>query len=309
MISDSIAFAAWPVAHFEENSQMKFHPLTFALFLLPFGQLQFVTAGEKQVVKDVEYARADGATLKLDLHKCESQTGPLILWVHGGAWRSGSKSSMPLGEIVCDGFPVASVDYRLSMQAKFPAQIHDLKAAIRFLRARASEFGVDATRIVVAGDSAGGHLAALVGTTNRSKDHEGNVGDHLDQDSSVQGIVSFYGASNLKSILDQSTPHGLSVRVPALDLLLGGKPADHPELAQLASPVLHVDRSDPPLLLIHGDQDPQMPINQAHELHGVYKKAGVKVQFEVVHGGVHGGKMFYDPERLEMVKAFLSDIN
>lgn len=190
---------------------MKLDSLARALLLLTVIQPQFTIAAEKQIVKDLEYARVGAERLKLDLHICNPQKGPLIFWVHGGAWRSGSKSSMPLGGIVSDGFPVASVDYRLSTQAKFPAQIHDLKAAIRFLRARGREFGIDATRIVVAGDSAGGHLAALVGVTNRSREHEGNLGDHLDQNSSVQGIISFYGAANLKSILDQSTPHGLKV--------------------------------------------------------------------------------------------------
>jgi acetyl esterase/lipase len=279
------------------------------LMRLVLGAVFFFSsfASEIQVQTDVEYARIGSTSLKLDLHRCGSQNGPMVVWIHGGAWRAGSKSSMPLTEIVRAGFPVASVDYRLSTEAKFPAQIHDLKAAIRFLRAQSKELGIDARRIVVAGDSAGGHLAALLGVTNGSKDHEGAIGPHQKDDSSVQGIISFYGAANLTTILDQSTPHGLKVRVPALDLFLGGQPADVPELAKLASPVFQVDPSDPPLLLIHGDQDPQMPINQAHELQGAYKKYGLKVQFEVVHGGAHGGKLFYDPARIELVKQFLSE--
>ena len=132
---------------------------------------------------------------------------------------------------------MASVDYRLSTQAKFPAQIHDIKAAIRFLRARAADFHLDAGRIVIAGASAGGHLAALVGVSNRNSELEGKVGDYLGADSSVQGIVSYFGASDLTTILDQSTPHGLDVRVPALDLLLGGQPKDLPELAKLANAI------------------------------------------------------------------------
>ena len=200
---------------------------------------------------------------------------------------------------------MASVHYRLSTQAKFPAQIHDLKAAIRFLRGHGGQRGVPSEKIVIAGDSAGGHLAALVGVSNGHAELEGEVGNDRPQKSDVQGIISFYGGANLTTILKQSTPHGLSVRVPALDLLLGGQPDDLPELARLASPVFHVDRNDPPLLLLHGDQDPQMPINQAHELGGAYKKARATVQFEVVHGAAHGGAMFYDEERLAVVKDFL----
>ena len=135
---------------------------------------------------------------------------------------------------------------------------------------------------------------------------EGEIGDHRSEDSSVQAIVSFYGASNLTSILSQSTPHGLSVRVPALELLLGGSPEAEPVLAKLASPVVHVDAKDPPLLLLHGDQDPQMPINQSHELEGAYKQVGGPVRLEVVHGGGHGGERFYTSPQLERVAAFLA---
>jgi len=105
--------------------------------------------------------------------------------------------------------------------------------------------------------------------------------------------------------LNQSTPNGLNVRVPALDLLLGGQPDTVPALARLASPVFHVDPRDPPLLLLHGDQDPQMPINQSHELFAAYRKANAPVQFEVVHGAAHGGSAFHDAQRLAVVKKFL----
>ena len=124
----------------------------------------------------------------------------------------------------------------------------------------------------------------------------------------MHAIVSFFGAGNLLTILPQSTPRGLRVRVPALELLLGARPEDTPELAALASPVFHVDKTDPALLQLHGDQDAQMPINQAHELHGKYKKYGLPVQFVVVHGAGHGGKEFgeyYDGRRTRLLTTFL----
>ena len=259
-----------------------------------------------EVVRDVEYARVGEQSLKLDLHVPRGKSRPpLIVWVHGGAWRSGSKKDMPLGKLVEEGYAVASVDYRLSTQAKFPAQIHDIKAAIRFMRGHANEWRVPAKKIVIAGDSAGAHLAALVGVSNGHQELEGDIGNERKQSSDVQGIISFYGGANLTTILKQSTPHGLSVRVPALELLLGGQPDDVPALARLASPVFHVDRRDPPLLLLHGDQDPQMPINQSLEFRGAYEKARAPVQLEIVHGAAHGGAMFYDAERLSVVKSFL----
>lgn len=256
---------------------------------------------------DIEYARAGDLSLKLDLYlPTKKVRAPLVVWVHGGAWRSGSKKNVPLTKLVEDGFPLASVDYRLSTQAKFPAQIHDIKAAIRFLRGNSGQFGVPVKKILVAGDSAGGHLAALVGVSNGNSDLEGGIGDHREQSSDVQGIISFYGAANLTTILKQSTPHGLEVRIPALELLLGGQPDSMPALARLASPVFQVDKQDPPLLLLHGEQDPQMPINQSLELQGAYEKVHAPVQLVVVHGAGHGGTMFYDSERLEIVRKFLN---
>jgi len=275
-----------------------------ALVVSVFPLLSY--AEDSRPIRDVEYARIGEHSLKLDMHlPCGKVRSPLIVWVHGGAWRSGSKSNMPLGRIVEGGYTVASVDYRLSTQATFPAQIHDLKAAIRFLRGHSREWGIPSKKIVIAGDSAGAHLATLVGVSNGNKELEGEIGNDRSQSSDVQGIISFYGAANLTTILAQSTPHGLKVRVPALDLLLGGQPTNVVELARLASPAFHVDRADPPLLLFHGDQDPQMPINQSHELHGAYRSVKAPVEFEVVHGAGHGGAQFYDVERLAVVKKFL----
>ena len=255
---------------------------------------------------DISYGIVDGHDLKLDLYlPTDVANPPLLVWVHGGAWRGGSKDRLMTTEFVEQGYAMASVEFRLSGDAMFPAQIHDIKAAIRFLRGNAATFGYDASRVGILGSSSGGHLVALVGTTNGHDKLEGAVGDYLDQSSDVQAVVSYFGASNLTTILHQSTPHGLSVRVPALDLLIGGQPEDKHELARLASPVFHVDETDPPLLMLHGDQDPQMPINQSHELHNAYKEQGMPVQFEVIHGAAHGGAQFSDEKRNALVKTFL----
>ncbi len=280
--------------------------LITALFALS-APLDGITA-EPGVRRDVEFARVGEHRLALDLYvPKEVERPPVVVWVHGGAWRRGSRDNVPVAGLTKHGFAVASVDYRLSPVARFPAQVHDVKAAIRFLRANADELGIDTDRVAIAGASAGGHLAALVGVTNGHSELEGNVGQNSKQSSDVAAIVSFYGASNLQTILSQSTPHGLSVRVPALELLLGGRPEKRPELAKLASPVAHVDDGDPPLFLLHGDQDPQMPVNQSHELQGRYQRVGRPVRFDVVHGAAHGGEAFYTDERLEAVASFLRD--
>lgn len=255
--------------------------------------------------RDIVYATVDGKELKLDLYIPSTPvTQGLLVWVHGGAWRGGTKDSVPK-VFPESGIPTASIEFRQSTEAKFPAQVHDIKAAIRFLRAKASTFGCHADRIVIAGSSSGGHLAALVGVTHGHAELEGKVGDYLQQSSAVQGILDYFGASNLTTILTQSTPFGLNMRKPALELLLGAQPEQSVGLAKLASPVFHVDQKDPPLFIFHGEQDPQMPISQSHELTGAYKKTNLNVQFEVVYGAAHGGDAFYTPDRLKLALDFV----
>lgn len=264
-------------------------------------------AQEAASVADIEYAKsADGQPLLLDLYlPTQRQSPQLLVWIHGGAWEAGSKQRMPLGPLVEHGYAIASLDFQPASVAPFPGQVHQIKAAIRFLRGMSRRYGYDASRIAVLGASSGGHLAALVGTTNGDSDLEGALGEHLGESSDVQAIVSFFGASNLTTILAQSTPFGLGVRTPALKRLLGALPEEEPAVARLASPVFHVDAADPPLLLLHGDQDPQMPINQSHELVGAYESVGLEAPFVVVHGARHGGAQFFDAERLKIVAEFL----
>ena len=253
--------------------------------------------------RDVEYARVGEHRLLLDLYlpPQSPKQVPLAVWIHGGAWRAGSKDSVPVERWLQQGFAITSIEYRLSPVARFPAQIHDIKAAIRWLRGNAKTYAFDSNRFIIAGSSAGGHLAALVGVSNGIPALEGDLGDLKSTSSDVQAIVSFFGASNLESILSQSTSHGLSVRIPALELLLGGQPDQKQDLAKLASPVTHVDATDPPLWLIHGDADPQMPIEQSHELQQRYTDLRLKVDFEIVNGGKHGGEGFFGNEQLDRV--------
>ncbi len=117
----------------------------------------------------------------------------------------------------------------------------------------------------------------------------------------MHAIVSYFAATNLTTILTQSTPFGLGIREPALKRLLGAAPKDAEPLARLASPVFQVDGSDPPLLLFHGDQDPQMPINQSHELEGAYERQGLDAELVVVHGAAHGGDAFYSAANVQRV--------
>jgi len=283
-----------------------FYRLSALLSIACSLALSGTCAAQAREHKNVVYATVDGKPLALDLYLPANITAPpLIVWVHGGAWYLGDKQQYPKA-LIESGFALASLDFRQSTDARFPAQIHDIKAGIRFLRANARDYGYRTERIAISGASSGGHLAAMVGVTNGHKELEGTVGSYPNESSNVQAILDYFGASNLTTILSQSTPHGLNVRKPALDKLIGGQPENVPELAKLASPVFHVDRDDPPLLLLHGDQDPQMPINQSHELQGAYEKLGLDVKFHVVHGAGHAGTVFFEGEQLKVAVEFLN---
>jgi acetyl esterase/lipase len=255
---------------------------------------------------ELEFARVGATPLLLDLHLPEKtpQPPPVVVYVHGGAWRTGDRKELPILGLLQHGFAVASVDYRLSPVAPFPAQIHDIKAAIRYLRANAVALHIQGKSIGIAGSSAGGHLAALVGYTQDHAELEGSVGGHRNTSSQVSAIVSFYGASNLQSILGQSTEFGLGVRIPALKLLLGDLPEKTPSLAKLASPVAHLDAKDPPALLFHGELDPQMPPAQSVELETACQAAGLSVELVKLPQAKHGGDAFYTPQQLLHVATF-----
>lgn len=256
-------------------------------------------------VLNVSYASVGGKALRLDLHlPTGPRNPPLVIYVHGGAWSAGDKTAYP-SFLVDRGYAVASVDFRSTDEAPFPANVHDIKAAIRFLRAHANTYGYDGQHIALSGASSGGHLAALVGVTTGNAQLEGSLGQDSGTSSAVQAIVSWFGASDLTTILAQSTPFGLSVREPALRKLLGDAPDKVPDIARLASPVFHISKDDPPALLLHGDQDRQMPINQLHQLQGAYEAAGLKVETLILHGVGHDGGPFFSGAPSEAVVAFL----
>jgi acetyl esterase/lipase len=254
---------------------------------------------------DLVYATVGGKPLGLDLHlPAGVQHPPLLVFVHGGAWTTGSKAQYPTF-LLERGFAVASVDFRSSNDAPFPADVFDIKAGIRYLRAKAGFYGYRSDRIAIVGASSGGHLAALVGVTSGLHALEGSEGDYPNQSSGIQAIVSYFGASDLTTILAQSTPTGLAVRAPALKRLLGAAPDEVPELAKLASPIFHVERNAPPIMLLHGDQDTQMPLNQVYEMQWAYEQAGRRAEVLILHGVDHDAGPFFRDAPVDRVVNFL----
>lgn len=260
--------------------------------------------------RDLAYVTGGHAQQKLDLFLPEKTAGPtpLIVWIHGGAWVSGDKSDNPplRSGFVQRGYAVASLNYRLSGVALFPAQIEDCKAALRWLRAHAKEYNLDPAHIGVWGGSAGGHLVALLGTTGGVKDFD--VGENLDQSSAVQAVGDFFGPTDFVQMdahalkgthLIHDDPGSPESRV------IGGPIQDKAnyEKVQRANPIKYLTKDAPPYLIVHGDQDPLVPHHQSELLYAALKGAGVPVRFHTIKGGGHG-KGFGGKEISEMVAAF-----
>lgn len=259
------------------------------------------------MIEDIPYVpgSADGRQL-LDLYLPENKAKkplPTVIWIHGGAWLIGSKKDMPALRLVRNGFAVASINYRLSKTATFPAQLSDCKAAVRYLRANAIRYKLDPNRMGVWGNSAGGHLAALLGTTGDLKDMDGNLGVAA-QSTRLQAVCDWCGPTDLMTIKAQS---GKFCRLDhtsddsPVKLLLGGFPSEKPELAKKASPVNFASKDDPPFLIMHGDLDDVVPIAQSEELCKSLKAAGVSTTYYVVPSAGHN---FFSPKNVQMVQDF-----
>lgn len=262
-----------------------------------------------EALRDIEYAKVDEHSLLLDIYRPEKieQPLPVIVWIHGGGWRGGSRTICRALPMSGQGYAVVSIDYRLSGQASFPAQIHDCKAAIRWIRAHARKYGFDPERIGVWGSSAGGHLAALLGTTGDMKEMEGTVGGNLEYSSRVQAVCDFFGPTDLTRIREilvdsERAEHAHNV----VEQLLGGPVQENMAKAKAASPALHVTKNASPFLIVHGEQDPTVPLRQSELLADALRQTGVEVTLHVVKGGGHGiGGEFGRPAIEAMITAFL----
>lgn len=237
------------------------------------------------IQRDLVYKRINGAVLTLDLYSPEKATDPLpvILWIHGGGWRSGGKKQCPAVTLVPNGFAVASIDYRLTSTAPFPAQIEDCKAAVRWLRANASAYHLDPDHIGVWGHSAGGHLAALLGTSGGVPELEGS-GDNMQYSSRVQAVCESAGPTDLMALMALGPK-----RMLAIEALLGGPPEEDKTKATAASPIHYVLKDDPPFLIVHGDSDRVVPVEQSQRLYEALKKAGVNATLKILPNVGHQG--------------------
>ncbi|MDF1859930.1 MAG: alpha/beta hydrolase fold domain-containing protein [Verrucomicrobiales bacterium] len=260
---------------------------------------------------DLDYAGTKNPRQALDLflpkeRSAEAAPLPLVVFIHGGGWRNGDKSSgwTRLRELVESGdYAAASIGYRLSGEAQWPAQIHDCKAAVRWLRAHASGYGYDPEKIAVWGSSAGGHLVAMLGVSSGVGELEGSIGTHGEVSSGVTCVVNFFGPSELLTMNDHPSTIDHDATTSPESLLIGGAIQENPDKAKKASPIHWVSPDDKPSLIVHGTEDQLVPYPQSVEFEKKLEGAGVPTVLLTVEGGGHGKG--FGPAVTEAVKVFL----
>lgn len=266
------------------------------------GRESSVSNHGMQIIKNLVYHDLEKTPQMLDLYRPWNVEGPLpvVMWVHGGGWKQGSKDQCPATWLVSHGYAVASIDYRLTDVAQWPAQIDDCRTAVRWLREHADEYGLDSEHIAAWGGSAGGHLVALLGTLDSPNTETVS--------SRVQAVCDWYGPTDLLTM----PPNVVSLPERTADdvarsngaKLLGGTVREHPELAKQASAIYQVSPDDPPFLIMHGDQDPGVPLEQSARFHRKLQAAGVPTTLHIVEGAGHGGKEFRTTDVQQVILRF-----
>lgn len=257
------------------------------------------------VTRDVEYGKVGDRALVLDViqpKEPKSDKLPWVVWIHGGGWRGDSKGDhgAVMRLVQRADYVGASVGYRLSGEAVWPAQIHDCKAAIRFLRSHAKDYGADPDRIGVFGASAGGHLVTLLGETDGVSEFEGNGGTP-GVSTKVTCVVNYFGPSDLVALHPVLKPKDGSPSL--IEHLIGGSIEEKGDLAKQASPLQYATEYAAPMLTVHGTKDPIVPFSQAEALHQALTKAGASSLLLTIDGGLHGAGCF-TPEALNRVTKF-----
>ena len=259
--------------------------------------------------KDINYAGDDLEAHRLDIYlpKTEGKTFKAVIAIYGSAWFSNNMKGITyfsLGKPLIDaGFAVVCLNHRSSTDAKFPAQIEDVKGAIRFIRANAEKFKIDASFIGITGFSSGGHLSALAGVTNGAKELEGTIGGNLKVSSNVDAVVDWFGPVDMahmnkcETVNDEKSPEAV---------LIGGAPKDNPEKIAEISPVTYVSKlkNAPKFLVIHGDADNVVPYCQSVNFSEELKKIGALTEFITVPNGQHGPITFNEETYKKMTDFF-----
>jgi acetyl esterase/lipase len=249
-------------------------------------------APELRRINDIDYVGDANPRQTLDLYIPEAKTEssyPVVLWIHGGAWRQGSKDrpgrALKAAGLNC---AIVSINYRLTSEKSWPAQIHDCKAALRWVKANGKKYHLDAERIVVWGGSAGGHLVAFLGTTQNHPDLDGKLGSHTDQSTSVKGVINFFGPTDFLVMNHQGSSMDHNAASSPEGQLLGGEVSTLKARAKIASPFHQVSSDDAPILTVHGTKDPLVPYLQGKALDDKLDALKVPSVLLTVLDGGHG---------------------
>ncbi|MFM9960209.1 MAG: alpha/beta hydrolase fold domain-containing protein [Planctomycetaceae bacterium] len=263
--------------------------------------------------RDISYVPNGDEAQKLDLYLPEKPAEhplPLIVHIHGGAWMAGNKFPCPVVGMVGKGYAVASVEYRFSQKAKFPAQIQDCQAAIRWLRANSLEHNIDPNRVGVVGGSAGGHLSALVGTSGGKKAFA-PIGGNEEQPDRVQAVCDIFGPTNFGTVMqhaadDKNARNIFKFNSPSdpYSQLIGVSLEGNKEKTDAVSPVHYVSKDNPPMLILHGTHDALVPYAQSEEFAAALKEKGVEVWLQKLPGSGHGGGGFGKPPIINLMQNF-----
>ena len=294
----------------------------FTIFIFSLLYINCFSQQYSKSWKDLNYAGDSMTYHLLDVYLPEVQkpTYPAVVLIYGSAWFANNLKGTDLatlGKALLDvGFAVVTPNHRSSMDAKFPAQINDIKAVIRFIRANAKEYQIDTSFIGITGSSSGGHLAALAGTSGFVKEYtigsitediEGNVGQYLTYSSSVDAVVDWFGPTEF-IVMDSC---GSSIVHDAANSpessLIGGPIQDNKDKCALANPITYIDANDPPFLILHGDADPLVPHCNSELLFNALQKANVSSQFVLVPNGQHGPGLFVDEYFKMMADFFMTE--
>ena len=290
-----------------------------SFLLLAFFTLQFINA---QIPADIKSIFPEGTIMNIDIPYAEDTLKkhlldiylphnakgkiPLVIWIHGGAWRLNDKFAdmdymkSTIKSLIENNYAIASIDYRFSTTAVFPAQLQDSNAAINFLYKNADKYKIDKNRFALMGFSSGAHLASMVGLSNNENIRNFRMNEEV-LSFKIKAVVDFYGPTEM--LVGSMMLEDLDTF--AIKKLLGARALERPDLAKIASPTTYVDKNDPPFLIIHGEKDELVPVSQSYILESYLKLNNVKNELIIVKGAPHFGVMFDSEEIRNKVFQFL----
>jgi acetyl esterase/lipase len=293
------------LAAFGSNAQLVWTNVSSTVEVLPASS----PYGEGAAIRNIPYVAHPTPRQNFDLYLPKDKGGqpfPLIFWIHGGAWMMGIKEWDNVKYLVRHGYAIASIDYRIAPENRFPAQIQDCNAALNFILAHARDYGINPRRFVVGGGSAGGHLALLLGLARHERDFGANP--------SIKplAILDFFGPVDLNRMKDDlekiHSEKGIQLFQDAVPKLLGAPVEQSSDKAKIASPISYVSAASPPVLIIQGGKDDLVPVAQSRRLHDALNRARVKNQIIIVDAAGHDGPLFSTPEIEDKVTGFLNGV-